>query len=255
MAREAAPFSALPEIYDAVMRDVEYEDWCGFALGQLEDLGWLDTSDPARLRVLDLACGTGNSTRPLAEMGFQVEGADASEAMLEVARRKLPQVRFSRAEFTRLDLASRFHLVLCVFDSLNNLTSEDELLAAFRAVGRHLEPGGCLAFDANTPSGVADLWDGGVFEGEVKVDGGSIHYRWSHHYDAATGLGQVTAYWSGRQGEVVERHTERGYDAGTLSRLLLEAGFSEAEAREYPDGNEPDDDAPRIWMLARTRHR
>jgi ubiquinone/menaquinone biosynthesis C-methylase UbiE len=251
VTREAPPFTSLASVYDAVMQDVEYEEWCDFVLAVLEDLGFALPRTPSDLRVLDLACGTGNSTFPLWQRGFTVAGLDASEEMLAVARPKMPGVPFYEGRFTSLDIGTEFGLVTCVFDSLNNLTDERDLLTTFGRVREHLAPEGWFVFDANTRNGVADLWDEGVFEGQVETVSGPVHYRWTHHYDPATELGHVTAYWSGPDGEHVERHSERGYDAVQLARLLSEAGFSRCEFREYPDGLVPDEDTARLWCFAR----
>jgi ubiquinone/menaquinone biosynthesis C-methylase UbiE len=43
-------------------------------------------------RVLELACGTGRITLPLAQAGLRVTGVDRSEAMLAIARHKLAAV-------------------------------------------------------------------------------------------------------------------------------------------------------------------
>ena len=49
-------------------------------------------------RVLDVGCGTGISSRPLAERGFEVIGLDPNEAMLEAARAEGGSVRYVRGD-------------------------------------------------------------------------------------------------------------------------------------------------------------
>jgi SAM-dependent methyltransferase len=248
----AAPFTLLAGVYDAIMADVEYEEWAEFVLLVLREEGWaFSDAPPASVKVLDLACGTGNSARPYVERGYRVTGVDASDSMLEVARRKLPLVAFHRAGFLDLELGERFHLVTCVFDSLNNLTDPEDLERAFARVFAHLEPGGYLAFDVNTALGVRELWDDDAFEGRVDSPLGPVHFRWSHAYDAERDLGLVTAYCATPRGEFVERHAERGYGPQDLAPMLERAGFEDVVFLEYPDMAVPDETSPRVWGFAR----
>src|SRR5688572_11015628 len=105
---EAAPFTLLATVYDAVMADVEYDLWAEFVLRLAQERGY--RFGPA----LDLGCGTGNSTAPLVARGIDVEGLDASPAMLEVARRKLPDTPFHLASFEGFDLPQRYELAYSV---------------------------------------------------------------------------------------------------------------------------------------------
>jgi len=83
--------------------------------------------------VLDVACGTGMYTLPLAEMGLHVVGSDLSAAMLEQARKNAASVRppISWIEAPMQKLASRlkesFDAILCMGNSLPHLLEEKEL--------------------------------------------------------------------------------------------------------------------------------
>lgn len=242
----APPFSALARVYDAIMSDIEHDDWAEFVLAYLQSEG-----RPAPARMLDLACGTGLSTQPFAARGIAVTGLDGSAEMLREAAQRLPDARLVQGDLRDFGLGERFELVTCLFDSLNNLTDAGDLLAAFRRVRAHLLPGGVFAFDVNTPHGVRELWDGDLMEGVAELPGGGeVHYRWQHEYDAERELGVVQAYCRVGEDVFVETHHERGYGPDTLLPLLQEAGFAHAEACEYPDFAPPDADAPRVWVFA-----
>lgn len=106
--------------------------------------------------VLELACGTGRLTIPLARDGHEVVGLDASPAMLALARRKAEQASapavFVQGDMRAFDLGRRFGLVLISCNSLSHLVEPDDLRSCFAAVRRHLAPGGVLAFDVVLPS-------------------------------------------------------------------------------------------------------
>lgn len=82
-----ALFDDLAQEYDQLRREVGWNPWphLGLALGQGELRG---------LRVLDLGCASGEVAQRLTERGAQVIGVDASEQMLALACRRVPQARF-----------------------------------------------------------------------------------------------------------------------------------------------------------------
>lgn len=237
----AAPFTLLASVYDAVMADVEYDDWAAFVLRLATERGY--GMGPA----LDLGCGTGNSTAPMVARGVPVEGLDASRDMLAVAARKLPGTTFHLGDFETFSLPRRYELAYSVFDSLNNLLSDAAFVAACRNVARHMVPGGVFVFDANTEVALRDLWADGKVEGWAD----DVYYSWRHAYDPTTGLAYVEAFCSTPQGSFVERHAERGYSPSELRRLVAAAGFVDVEVIEFPDGAPAGEDADRVWVAAR----
>jgi len=239
-APQVAPYTALADVYDVIMAEVEYDEWAEFILRVAEERGF--RGGP----LLDLGCGTGNATLPLWERGYEVEGLDASPAMLKVARRKLPGVGFTLGTFETFDLPRRFALVYSVFDALNNLLSDQAFTACLRRVLEHLNPGGVFIFDVNTSAGLRELWQGGVAEGWAD----DVYYRWNHAYDETTGLATVSAYCEKEGSAFTEVHQERGYDEPHVRRLLEGAGFEAVAALGFPEAGAPPPGAERIWVVA-----
>ena len=137
-------YESFAPFYDRFTAESDYEAWAD----TVEPL--LHRHRPGASRLLDLACGTGESLLPFLRRGYEVTGCDLSEAMLEQARAKAPGVRLVRADITGLPVLGRFDAVTCFDDSLNYLCSPEELEAAFRSARRNLAPGGVFAFDLNT---------------------------------------------------------------------------------------------------------
>lgn len=246
MSLHKPPFTALAAVYDAIMQEVEYEDWADFALELLQQEG----VQPKTL--LDLACGTGSSTAPFVARGLQVVGLDASADMLREAQRKLPDTSFVQGRFTDFQLNQRFDVVTCLFDSLNNLLELPDLAQTFVQVAQHVQPEGWFIADFNTRLGVRELWDGDAVEGlAVTSNGEEVHYHWSHHYDVAQELGIVQAFCRMQGQEFLEVHTERGYNPSELEPLLKQAGFGQVLFYEYPDFAPPEVDSHRVWVFAK----
>lgn len=104
--------------------------------------------------ILDLACGSGRLTVPLAQRGFEVVGIDLSEPMLARLNRRLAElpaqvagrVRVVHADMLELDLDRRFPLAILAATSVV-LVPLGRLPGFLAGVRRHLEPGGTLALD------------------------------------------------------------------------------------------------------------
>jgi SAM-dependent methyltransferase len=104
---------------------------------------------PPGERVLDVCCGSGHVTGELLRRGYRVTGIDASPALIELARRELPEVRFWVQDIRHLHLDEAFPAALSTFDSLNHLLTLGDLRQAFRAIYKTLLPGGIFVFDMN----------------------------------------------------------------------------------------------------------
>ena len=103
--------------------------------------------------ALELGVGTGRIALPLAERGVEVQGIDASEAMVARLRAKPggDEVRVTIGSFADFALEDRFPLVFVVFNTFFALTSPEEQGRCFRAVARHLTPGGAFVIEAFVP--------------------------------------------------------------------------------------------------------
>ncbi|MBK8791165.1 MAG: class I SAM-dependent methyltransferase [Holophagaceae bacterium] len=97
---------------------------------------------PSR-RALDLGCGSGEHTRFLTALGFEVTGVDASTSQLAAAREADPQGRYIRAELTALTegLEAGYGAAICLGNTLPHLCEEAEVRAFFSGLAGRLAPG------------------------------------------------------------------------------------------------------------------
>jgi len=105
--------------------------------------------------VLELGCGTGRVTIPLARSGVPIVGLDASMAMLTVARRKglgVENIEWVEGDMRDFELGRRFGLIIIPYGSFQHLLSVEDQQAALAGCHRHLLPGGRLAFNIFNPS-------------------------------------------------------------------------------------------------------
>lgn len=93
--------------------------------------------------LLDVGCGTGKHVQCLCG-NFRCVGVDASERMLEVARKNAPGVEYIRSGMTDLKLGRQFDVVLCLFSSIGYLTTRNELRKAIDNFSAHMKTGAVL---------------------------------------------------------------------------------------------------------------
>jgi SAM-dependent methyltransferase len=103
--------------------------------------------------ALELGIGTGRIALPLAARGVPVHGIDLSPDMVARLRRKpgAGDVGVTIGDFATTVVPGAFRLAYLVFNTIGNLTSQDDQVACFVNVGRHLEPGGCFVIEVGIP--------------------------------------------------------------------------------------------------------
>jgi len=101
-------------------------------------------------RVLDLAAGTGTSSEPLADAGAEVVPCDFSVGMLEVGKRRRPDLSFVAGDATRLPFADETFDVVTISFGLRNVVDVD---GALREMYRVTRPGGRVVIcEFSTPT-------------------------------------------------------------------------------------------------------
>jgi SAM-dependent methyltransferase len=103
--------------------------------------------------ALELAIGTGRVALPLSERGLHVQGIELSPAMVEQLRAKpgAEKVEVAIGDMATTTVEGRFALVYLVFNTIMNLTTQDEQVACFRNAAAHLNPGGHFVIEVCVP--------------------------------------------------------------------------------------------------------
>lgn len=133
-------------------------------------------------QVLELACGTGRLTFPMAQAGARVVGVDLEPAMLERAERKRAilaepirsRVRFVLGDMRSLELDARFERVVVGLNALMHMLTDADLAQALTTVRRHLAPDGRALLDVFAPLPV-DHDDAARVDPQQMIHGG---HRW-----------------------------------------------------------------------------
>jgi SAM-dependent methyltransferase len=181
--------------------------------------------------VLDLGCGTGLAASRIAAEGFQVVGADPAASMLAIARSRpgSAQVAWVHAAGQALNRPERFALIYMTGHAFQALLSDEAAVAVLRNAGRHLAPGGRLAFDTRNPLARAWLrWTPAEWREQVEIPGeGRVEETGEAAHDPATGIVTIRHLyrWLDRGFERRALSRVRFIDRPHLVRLMEEAGL------------------------------
>ncbi len=258
-------YQALAGVYDCLNREIDYGRWSAF----LE--ACFDRFLPARPRiVLDLACGTGRMTFPLADRGYDMIGIDGSEDMLAEAYRKSTErtIRlldeagtdelpagvttplFLCQDMRSFELYGTVDAAVCCLDSINYLTKPPLCARTFSRVYQALRPGGVFIFDINTPYKLKGL-DGQVFLDENE----DTYCVWRAEFDEKKNVCYYGMDLFQREADVwrrsAEEHAEYAYSPEELERYLREAGFTNVEQFADRKLKAPSETELRIYFAAR----
>jgi SAM-dependent methyltransferase len=152
--------------------------------------------------ALELGVGTGRIALPLAERGVRVHGIDLSTAMVERLRAKpgAEAIGVTIGDFASTRVEGTFTVAYLVFNTIMNLTTQDEQVACFQNVAAHLAPGGCFVIEVSVPQ-LRRLPPGDTF---VAFDVSRTHLGFdeydvaqqgliSHHYSLVDGEWEVVS--------------------------------------------------------------
>jgi SAM-dependent methyltransferase len=138
--------------------------------------------------ALELAIGTGRIAVPLAERGVRVAGIDFSPDMVAELRRKTDEIPVEVGDMSATTVEGTFSLVYTVFNSINNVTSQEGQVDVFANASAHLEPGGCFVVEVGVPNTrpleVFDLSDTHVGVDELDF---ATQRLVSHHFSLVDG--------------------------------------------------------------------
>jgi SAM-dependent methyltransferase len=193
--------------------------------------------------VLELACGTGRLTIPIAQSGVEMVGLDLSPSMLAHARAKAAAagvvIDFVEGDCRSFDLGRKFGLIFMAFNSMQHLHDYASLAALFANVRRHLTEGGKFVFDVFNPKIeilARSLGDRRLEREYQDPDGkGTMAFEHSGTYDDASQVSHIRCYFVRRQanGEEVEVREEelhlRSFFPQELDLLVRSQGFEVVE--------------------------
>jgi ubiquinone/menaquinone biosynthesis C-methylase UbiE len=230
-------------------------------LGRRDVPFWRRVTARAAGRVLELGCGTGRVSLPLARAGVELVGVDRSAPMLERARgrinnsraRHLPKsLRLVRGDIRALPFEARsFAMVIAPYGILQSLIRPPDLTAALASVARVMAPGGTFGIDL-----VPDVPNWREYTNRVQLRGragrAQLTLVESVRQDPDRRLTTFEQKYIERRGSRIREHrfdlTFRTLSVAQMTRRLERAGFGvDAVLGDYR--GRPWDDRADVWII------
>lgn len=220
-------FTQIAPYYDKLMSFINYPSWISY----IETI--IALNNVKEKILLDLACGTGVCLELWLQKGYEVVGLDGSLPMLRICKEKLSKFYLAEnnnsllinANMHNFVLARKIPIITCLYDSLNYLLSEADILRCFEKVYEILSDHGIFIFDINTIHSLRDEWGNQIY---YRQDG-DILSTWANTFNPLTNISSLKLTLNiRRDGNITtlrEFHQERAYPLATIDNLLSQAGF------------------------------
>jgi 2-polyprenyl-3-methyl-5-hydroxy-6-metoxy-1,4-benzoquinol methylase len=178
----------------------------------------------AGTRVLDLGCGYGRVSVPLARRGCIVTGVDASEPMLELAEERARAggvaIDLVHCDMREIDAPEEFDAVLSLGTALGYVEAEQADAAALAAAGRSLVAGGRLLIDTENREPKVRMAPTASFD----IAGTTV--RSERRYDHLTGRWHERMSWADGAAADAAEYSLRLYTAVELKEMLEAVGLT-----------------------------
>jgi SAM-dependent methyltransferase len=206
--------------------------------------------------LLDLACGTGSISEAMAELGYDVIGVDNSDEMLGIALDKkfdsgLP-IQYLCQDMRKLDMFGTVDITVCALDSINHLSSLDDVRKVFGSVAFFSEEGGLFIFDVNTVYKHRHILANNTFTYETD----SVYCVWENTLVPETDEVKMQLEFfeleeNGMYSRSSDSFSEKAYSEEDIEKLLEECGFEFLGKYSDDSFEPPKEDSQRIVYAAR----
>lgn len=200
-------YDTLASFYDALVKDDQASDaW----------VKWI-TKYKKTGSFLELACGSGEITLKLANLGFDLTALDLSSSMIQEASAKdvEKKIHFVCQDMKDLSNFGSFDAIACLCDSFNYILSKQEVKDFFEMVYYHLNPEGYFFFDTHSMDRLEEFEE--EFNETGEIDG--VDYQWSILSEEDY-IYQDFAFYLPNGRTIQEHHMQRVYDPIWLKEVL-----------------------------------
>lgn len=241
---ETTSYGNFAFLYDTLTDDVEYEKRCDY----LEKI-FSKHLDFKPSLIADLGCGTGTVCTNLSDRGYDMIGIDSSEMMLGEAFKKKGerQILYLNQDMTSFELYGTVDVFLSMLDSMNYITSLEELEDVFALVKNYLNPGGIFVFDINTPYKYEQVLSDNTFTYDDK----GIFYVWENSFDGeyCDFLINFFVEENGTYSRFTEEHTQRCHTFKEVLGLIEKSGLSLEGVYNDLTFDDPTGTSERIFLV------
>lgn len=192
---------------------------------------WLPKNKEAK--ILELCCGTGRLTVPIAKAGYNICGVDYTSSMLEQAKVKASEagleINFIEADIRSLNLQEKFDFIFIPFNSIHHLYKNEDLFKAFNGVKNHLKEEGLFLLDCFNPN-IQYIVEGEKEQRKIAEytteDGRAVLIKQTMRYESATQINRIEwHYFINGEFHSIQNLDMRLFFPQELDSYLEGAGF------------------------------
>ena len=220
-------YEVFASVYDELMDNIPYDDWCAYIIEVLQKYRVTDGL------VCELGCGTGEVTERLADAGYDMIGIDNSYEMLEVANEKKldtghESILYLMQDMRKFELFGTVNAIVCVCDSINYLTELSDITHVFRLANNYLEARGIFVCDFKTRHYFKDV----VADSTIAEDREDVSFIWDNYYDDEKNINELTlSLFLPEIDEITECNSD--YNSSDNSDSLAEGNPKDEETPLY----------------------
>ena len=217
---------------------------------------WLPQNKDAK--ILELCCGTGRLTIPIAKDGYNIKGVDYTLSMLERAKEKAFQaglkIDFIEADIRGLNLEEKFDLIFIPFNSIHHLYKNEDLFDALKVVRNHLKEKGLFLLDCFNPNIqyiVENERKQQVITEYTTNDGRKVLIKQSMHYESASQINRIKwQYFIDDKFHSVQNMDMRLFFPQELNSYFKQIGFNIVHKfGDFTEGEFNDNSEKQIYIL------
>lgn len=249
-------YSNFAACYDELMDNIPYDEWFAYLHELLREYKIEDGL------IAELGCGTGNITELMAKAGYDMIGIDNSDAMLDIANEKKTENEsgslYLHQDMREFELYGTVKAIISLCDSVNYVTSSDDLLQVFKLVNNYLDPKGIFIFDFHPRYYYKEI----VADATIAEDRDDISFIWDNFYDDKEDINELALSLfvkeSGKDNlcdgiyrKYEELHLQRGYTLEEIKELIAKSGLEFLSAYDAFTHNQATEECERIYIIAR----
>ncbi len=217
-------FTVLAEYYDR-LNGADYKAYAEFVQRVFKRYGTGEQS-----LVLDLGCGTGSLTMALADLGYDMIGADISPEMLTVALDRAydsgKSILYLNQDMREFELYGTVDGIVCALDGINYLQKREDVVKTFKLVRNYLNPGALFVFDVNSEYRFKEV----LAKRDFFLEDKGVYMGWHSDFDEKSGVCSfdLTLFVENEDGTYTkheEEQSEKLWTDAQLKQLIDEAGL------------------------------
>jgi ubiquinone/menaquinone biosynthesis C-methylase UbiE len=214
---KSEPYSGIAEIYDYMLRYVDYEQWYKFIRGIM----LLYIKNPRT--VLELGCGTGKFGAKFSSDNYRIIGIDKSISMLQVARiRSFKNFSIICADISDFYLKKKFDFIFSVHDTVNYQLTEAGIKDILKSVKNVMHKDSIFMFDITTEYNMEKNFNNKTSFYKNR----GISVEWTNKYDKRKKHVISSFNILHENGNVYNKeHIQRIYSQEEIKSILKDEGF------------------------------